>query len=146
MPACLSAAAAAGLTTTSVLLPMIVALARTYLVVAGVLELAPLVAAVLLLELPLPLPPLELPLLLELPPPFEVPLPLEVLLLEVVLRLLEPPPLEPLPQAATTSPAATITAIAGCRERLRSKPISFLPRLVEANGDTLRSPAPCAWR
>jgi len=43
--------------------------------------------------------------------------------------------LEPLLQAATTSPAATITAIAGCREQLRSKPISFLLRLVEANGD-----------
>jgi hypothetical protein len=32
-------------------------------------------------------------------------------------------PLEPLLQAATTSPAATITAIAGSREQLRSKPI-----------------------
>ena len=58
------------------------------MVVAGVLELVPLVAAVLLLE---------------------------VLLL-----------LELLPQAATTSPAATITAMAGSREQLRSKPIPFL--------------------
>ena len=45
------------------------------------------------------------------------------------------PPLEPLPQAATTTPAATITAMAGSRVQLCSKPISFLPRLVEADGD-----------
>jgi hypothetical protein len=44
-------------------------------------------------------------------------------------------PLEPLLQAATTTPVATITAIAGCREQLRSKPISFLLRLVKAGGD-----------
>jgi len=70
-------------------------LAETYVVVAGVLELAPPVAAVPLLEL-----------LLELPP-----------------------------QAATVSPADAITAMADSREQLRSKPISFLLRLVKADGD-----------
>ena len=40
----------AALTTTTVLLPMIVALPRAYVIVAGVLELVPLIAAVLLLE------------------------------------------------------------------------------------------------
>src|SRR5690348_7372848 len=87
MPACLRAADTAGLTTTSVLLPMTVARAEAYVILAHVPGLALLVAAV---------------------PPVEVVLPLELLL-----------------QAATTSPVATITAIAGCREQLRSKPISF---------------------
>jgi len=50
-------------------------------------------------------------------------------LLEVLL------PLALLLQAATTSPAATITAMAGTCEQLRSKPISFLLRLVKAGGD-----------
>jgi hypothetical protein len=71
-----------------VLLPITVAEAGAYAVVADVLELVSLVAAVLLLE----------PLLL----------------------------LELLPQAATPSPAATITATADSREELRSmKPSPF---------------------
>jgi hypothetical protein len=82
MPARLRAADTAGLTTTSVLLPITVAEAGAYAVVVDVFELVSLVAAVLLLE----------PLLL----------------------------LELLPQAATTSPAATITATADSREQLRS--------------------------
>ncbi len=69
------------------------------MVLAGALEFVPLVGAVLPLEV----------------------LRLEVLRLEVL--PLEVLPLEPLLQAATTSPAATTTAIAGCREQLRSKPI-----------------------
>lgn len=48
----------------------------------------------------------------------------------------------PLSQAATASPAATITAMADSREQLRSKPISFLLRLVKPMATTLRSPAP----
>src|SRR5215813_8880853 len=100
-PACLRAADTAGLMTTSVLLPMTVALRELYvalpevcLAVADVLEVVPLVTTVPLLE---------------------------VLLLELL-------------QAATTSPAATIAAMADSREQLRSKPISYLLRLVEANG------------
>ena len=62
MPACLSVADVAGFTTTWVLLPMTVALADVYLVVADVLELVPPGAEVLpevpLLEVPtLPEPP-----------------------------------------------------------------------------------------
>jgi len=57
------------------------------------------------------------------------PLVAAVLLLELLL------PLEPLPQAATTSPPATITATAGSREQLRGKPISFPLKFVEAYGD-----------
>ena len=53
-------------------------------------------------------------------------------------------PLEPMPQAATTNPAATITAIAGYN--YVASPSLYLLRLVEANGDTLRPPAPCVWR
>jgi hypothetical protein len=83
MPACLRAADIAGLTMTWVLLPMTVALADVYLVVADVPELVPPVAEVLLAEVPLP----------------------------KATLLLEPPP-----QAATPSPAATITAIADSRE------------------------------
>jgi hypothetical protein len=94
----------------SLLLPTTVAFPGAYVIVADVLELEPLVGAVLLPGVLLLLP-----------------LVAAVLLLEVSL--------EPLPQAATTSPAATITAIAGCREQLRSKPISFPLRLVEADGD-----------
>ena len=101
IPACLRAADTAGLMTTSVLLPMTVALPGAYVAVADVPELVPPVAAVLALEV----------LLL-------VPL-VAVLLLEVL------SPFEPLPQAATTSPAATIAAMTGSREQLRSKPISF---------------------
>src|SRR6516162_4366907 len=77
MPACLRAADTAGLTTTSVLLPMTVARADVYVILAHVPGLVLLVAAVLLLA--------------------AVPLP-EALL-----------PLGPLSQAATASPAATIT-------------------------------------
>src|SRR5215469_7311563 len=91
MPACMRAADTAGLTTTAVLLPITVALAETYVVVAGGLELARPVAAVLLLEPP--------------------------------------------PQAARPSPAATITAVAKCREQLRRKPISSLLRLAKADDD-----------
>ena len=85
MPACLRVADVAGFTTTWVLLPMTVALADVYLVVADVLELVPPGAEVLP----------------------EVPLP-EVPLLEVP-TLPEPPP-----QAATANPAATSTEITGC--------------------------------
>jgi len=83
MLACLRAADTAGLMTTSVLLPMTVALRELYvalpevcLAVADVLEVVPLVTTVPLLE---------------------------VLLLELL-------------QAATTSPAATIAAMADSRE------------------------------
>src|SRR5437763_4660993 len=82
LPACLRVADVAGFTTTWVLLPMTVALADVYLVVADVLELVPPGAEVLPEVLP------------------EVPLP-EVPLLEVP-TLPEPPP-----QAATANPAAT---------------------------------------
>ena len=102
IPACLRAADTARLTRTSVLLPMTVARAEEYVAVAGVLELMPLVAAVLLPGVFLPMPLVAAVLLLEVPP------------------LLEPPP-----QAATTSPAATITAMADSREQLCSKRISF---------------------
>src|SRR5215472_6292451 len=94
MPACLRAADIAGLTTTSVLLPMTVARAERYLAVAGGLG--------------------------GVPPLFAAGLPAEVW----------PPP----PQAATTNPAAASTAISGCREQLRSKPISLLLRLAGCEG------------
>jgi hypothetical protein len=63
----------------------------------------------------------------ELVPPVAAVLALEVLLLVplVAVLLLEMlSPFKPL-QAATTSPAATIAAMTGSREQLRSKPISF---------------------
>src|SRR5690349_7578851 len=112
MLACLRADKTAGLTTISVPLPMTVALAGAYVIVADLLELVRLVVAVLPLEV------------LVLAPPVAAVLPLEVL-----------PPLEPLPQAATTSPPATITATAGSRKQLRGKPISFPLKFVEADGD-----------
>src|ERR1700749_1267764 len=104
-PACLRAAEAAGSTTTSVLLPMTVARAEAYVILAPVPGLGLLLAAVPAVEVLL-----------------AVLLRVEVMLLAAVLpvEVLLPP--EPLLQAATTSPVATTTAIAGCRERLRSKP------------------------
>src|SRR5215469_5704502 len=102
MPACLRAADIAGLTTTSVLLPMTVARAGRYLAVAGGLGgVPPLFAAGLPAEVWPPAPAAGAELALEVPLPPEPP-----------------------PQAATTNPAATSTAISGCREQLRSKPIS----------------------
>src|SRR5579863_1367259 len=126
MPASLRAAEAAGLTTTSVLLPMTVARAEAYVILAPVPGLVLLLAAV---------PPVEV--LLAAVPAAEVLLaavPAAEVLLAAVPASEALLPLEPLLQAATTSPVATTTAIAGCRRKLRSKPISFLPRLVKADG------------
>src|SRR5262249_26795133 len=117
IPACFRAADTAGLTTTSVLLPMTVARPARYLEVAGGLGGVLLVAAGLPAEVGLAAPAAGAGLArggLPAPGPPGA----------------EPLAPEPLLQAPTASPAAMSTAITGCRELLRSRPISLLPQLV----------------
>jgi hypothetical protein len=116
MSACLRAVDTAGLTTTSVLSPMTVALDEEYGVVADVPECVPLPGAVPLVAV---LPPLEcVPLVGAVVPLLEVLLLLEcVTLVGAVVPLLEVLLLLGLlSQAATTSTAATIAATGNTRE------------------------------
>src|SRR5215470_16816105 len=100
-PACLRAADTAGLTTTSVLLPMTVARAARYLEVVGGLGGVLLAAVGVPAEVWPPAAPVGAELALEVLPP----------------ELLLPP--EPPLQAATASPAVTSTAITSSREQRR---------------------------